>query len=181
MTADFLENLLTWARNQMQKIESKPKNLNLKEIAFENVELLTPMAAKKGVKLDVKISNELEAFADPNMINLVVRNLLVNAIKFSSNGDTVLMSAHEDTGKCVFNIQDTGIGIDNEILHKIFDLETYSTSGTANEKGSGLGLILCKDFVEKNNGTIWANSEVGKGSVFSFSIPLTPQNEAVPA
>ncbi len=175
ITTEFLENLLTWARNQMQNIESKPQPINLKGIALDNIALLTPAADKKGVSLSVDIESNLEAFADLNMINLVIRNLVVNAIKFSSSGDQVILSAKNRGAKGIFSVEDTGVGMDDNILNKIFDLETYSTTGTANEKGTGLGLILCKDFVEKNNGTIWAESKVGEGSIFSFTLPLTPK------
>ncbi|MDN5216270.1 tetratricopeptide repeat-containing sensor histidine kinase [Fulvivirgaceae bacterium BMA12] len=181
MTTDFLENLLTWARNQMYKIESKPQPVNLKKIAEDNVALLKPVADKKGVKLIIEIHDNFEAFADANMINLVIRNLVVNAIKFTSEGDHIKLSAMREGSKGVFSVVDNGIGIDERILSKLFDLETYSTTGTANEKGTGLGLVLCKDFVEKNRGTIWAESKLGEGSVFSFSIPLTPNSYEIPA
>ena len=181
MTTDFLENLLTWARNQMYKIESKPQPVNLKQIADDNVALLKPVAEKKEVKLIVDIYESFEAFADANMINLVIRNLVVNAIKFTSEGDEIRLTVQREGAKGVFSVHDNGIGIDERILSKLFELETYSTTGTANEKGTGLGLVLCKDFVEKNHGTIWATSEVGVGSVFSFSIPLTPTSHEIPA
>ncbi len=180
MTADFLENLLTWARNQMQKIESKPESIHLQRIAMDNISLVKPMADKKNVTLELDVPENIEAFADANMINLVVRNLVVNAIKFTSEGDLVKLSAIRDGAKVIFSVEDTGIGIDSEIINKLFNLETYSTSGTANEKGTGLGLILCKEFVEKNNGRIWAESKLGKGSIFSFSIPLTPAEKSIP-
>ncbi len=180
ITTEFLENLLTWARNQMHNIESKPQPINLRQIAEDNIALLRPAAEKKGVKLDVQIQHNLEAFADPNMINLVVRNLVVNAIKFSSANDMVTLTAKNRGAKGIFSVEDTGVGMDEKITAKIFDLETYSTTGTANEKGTGLGLILCKDFVEKNNGTIWAESKLGKGSIFSFTLPLTPKPTHVP-
>ena len=179
MTTDFLENLLTWARNQMYKIESKPQPVNLKKIADDNAALLKPVAEKKDVKLIVDIYDNFEAFADANMINLVIRNLVVNAIKFTSEGDEIRLTAHREGAKGVFSVHDNGIGIDERILSKLFELETYSTTGTANEKGTGLGLVLCKDFVEKNHGSIWATSEVGVGSVFSFSLPLTPASHEV--
>lgn len=179
MTTDFLENLLTWARNQMYKIESKPQPVDLKKIAHDNVALLTPVADKKDVKLIVDIDSNFEAFADSNMINLVVRNLVVNAIKFTSEGDEIRLSVKREGAKGVFSVEDNGIGIDERILSKLFELETYSTTGTANEKGTGLGLVLCKDFVEKNHGAIWATSKVGVGSVFSFSLPLTPASHEV--
>ena len=179
MTTDFLENLLTWARNQMYKIESKPQPVNLKKMADDNVALLKSVADKKSVKLIVDIYDNFEAFADANMINLVIRNLVVNAIKFTSEDDEIRLTVKREGAKGIFSVQDNGIGIDERILAKLFELETYSTTGTANEKGTGLGLVLCKDFVEKNHGTIWATSEVGVGSVFSFSIPLTPKGHEI--
>jgi signal transduction histidine kinase len=118
-----------------------------------------------------RISPETFAFGDMNMVNLVVRNLVLNGIKFTDNGGSIEVDARADGNELVVSVKDTGIGISDEIQKILFDKTAgYTTRGTANEKGTGLGLILCKEFVEKNGGRIWLESELGKGSTFYFTV-----------
>ena len=111
-------------------------------------------------------------YADSNTINLVIRNLITNAIKFTNDGGEIVLASEEKGNELVVSIKDNGIGMTEDITKKLFDkVNPYSTRGTANEKGTGLGLILCKEFVEKNGGRIWVESTVDKGSTFWFTLP----------
>ncbi|MDN5201859.1 tetratricopeptide repeat protein [Fulvivirgaceae bacterium BMA10] len=172
LTSNFLEDLLSWAKSQMQNMDPKPKAFYLKRIIEENIRLQQPLADKKSINVNSLISEDIRAHADLEMIKLVVRNLLSNAIKFSSEKDVINLTAYKGDGYVTISIQDTGVGISKEDQAKLFELETYSTIGTANEKGTGLGLLLCKDFVEKNGGKIWVESKQGSGSTFKFTVPL---------
>jgi signal transduction histidine kinase len=126
----------------------------------------------KNITLENNVSEKIIASADPNILNLVLRNLVLNAIKFTQNGGRVWVNATETTQDITVAISDNGIGISKEVKEKLFNkASTYSTRGTANEKGTGIGLILCKEFVEKNGGKIWLESEVGKGTSFYFTLP----------
>jgi two-component system, sensor histidine kinase and response regulator len=170
-TSYLLDNLLNWTRMQMQGLKINPKQLNLSELVRENFDLLKPQAEKKGISLESKVSDELAAFADLEMTKTVIRNLLHNAIKYSFQGGVVKISAHSEAENIVISIKDSGRGMSMEEQKKLFGLEYFSKYGTANEKGSGLGLLLCKDFTEKNKGTIWVESIENEGSTFSFTLP----------
>ena len=116
------------------------------------------------------IVDECIVSADKNMIDLVLRNLISNAIKFTPAGGTISVSSKEERDNIILKIEDTGVGISSEQQKKLFGTGNYTTRGTANEKGTGLGLVLCKEFIEKNGGRIWVESELGKGSKFCFSL-----------
>lgn len=170
-TRNLLNNLLDWTLLQMDKLNLQAGTINLHEITNENIELMNSVHEK-----NILIKNEVPpnalAYADRNTINLVIRNLLTNAIKFTNEGGEIVISATESANQWTVSVRDNGVGISEEIRSKLFDkINPYSTRGTANEKGTGLGLILCKEFVEKNNGRIWVESEEGKGSTFSFTVP----------
>ena len=130
-------------------------------------------AAKKNIKLTYAIDRELEVIADKDMLRIVLRNLVVNAIKFTKPGGEIVIGVKRKNDKAEISIKDNGIGIPAEKQREIFSLKTNSTYGTNEEKGMGLGLMLCKEFVEYQNGTIWFESEEGKGSTFFISLPLT--------
>ncbi|MBN1251364.1 MAG: PAS domain S-box protein [Bacteroidales bacterium] len=176
----LLENLLEWSRNQTGKVDVIKEKFEINELIKENIELIKEKADLKGIKIIYKNETELYAEADKNMINTVIRNLLSNAIKYTKHKGTVEIKAEKSCktqsqkNECLkIEISDNGIGIENENIHKLFKIEeSYSTKGTSSEKGTGLGLILCKDFVEKNNGEIWVESEFGKGSSFYFTLPF---------
>lgn len=169
---ELLENLLTWSRSQSGVIEFKPERVSLKKVLDYNVQLLSGAAQIKGVELVPKLEADLYVTADSNMLLTVVRNLITNAIKFSSVGDSITLDAAEQDNRVVVSIADTGVGIPKSEIKKIFRIDgNYKAKGTANESGTGLGLILCREFVERNGGTIWVDSQEGKGSTFSFSLP----------
>ena len=143
------------------------------EICLKSVDLQKINAGSKRINLKTELTDTMEAYADINMFNLVVRNLLSNAIKFTNKGGTVVMSSGIENGMAFICIEDNGVGISEENLSKLFKIDgAYSTIGTANEEGTGLGLLLCKECVEKNGGTISVKSKVGEGSKFCFTVPL---------
>ncbi len=167
----LLENLLTWSRMESGRMKYNPQKLNLSEIISRVYDLYTIKAAQKGIELIANIQPEIYVFADNFMIETVLRNLVNNAIKFTLPNGTITISVNEKSDEYIVSVSDTGIGIPKENLKKLFKIETaYSTFGTAYEKGTGLGLILCKEFVEKNNGKIWVESEENKGTTFYFTL-----------
>ncbi|MEN8120922.1 MAG: sensor histidine kinase [Bacteroidota bacterium] len=172
-TYNLLENLLNWARSQKGEIYYNPDNFELNSLVDANVDLINIPIENKKIKLTKKMAQDYICFADKSMIDLVIRNLLSNAIKFTpSDGEIKIGIEEQQDGMFVINIKDSGIGIKKEDLSKLFDSgKKLSTWGTEGEKGSGLGLILCKEFVEKNKGTLKVKSEEGKGSTFSFTVP----------
>jgi signal transduction histidine kinase len=169
-TKTLINNLLDWALLQMDKLKIHAEKINLHNLAEENFRLLRSLHMKE-IKMINNIPADTFCLGDLNIVNLVIRNLVLNSIKFTENGGSITADAKEEGKDIVVSIKDTGIGIGPEIQKIIFEKTAgYSTRGTANEKGTGLGLILCKEFVEKNGGKIWLESEVGKGSTFYFTI-----------
>jgi PAS domain S-box-containing protein len=170
---NLLENLLQWARTQTDRIKYNPIDLDLKELIGQNIELSKPSAEKKQISLIEEINCDAIVFADKNMINLVIRNLMSNAIKFTDELGTVIVRCSEkNKSELAISIIDSGIGISQENVNKLFRIDEYfSTSGTAGEGGTGLGLIICREFVEKNKGEITIVSELGSGTTFTFSLP----------
>ena len=166
------ENLLKWSRLQTGKIELKPEKIELYSLTANLVNLLQVNAKPKNIRIINNLTNPLFAYADPDMISSVLRNLIINAIKFSFN-DSVIKIESEAEGKNIkIKVVDEGIGITERDMKKLFRIEYHhTTSGTKNEKGTGLGLILCKELVEKNNGEIYVESEIGTGTTFMFTLP----------
>ncbi|MFA7289234.1 MAG: ATP-binding protein [Melioribacteraceae bacterium] len=172
LSHNLLQNLLQWSRSQTGHMEFNPCPVSLYGLVSENIQLFMKSADKKGIKLSTDISNELSIYADEDMINTVLRNLISNAIKFSTNEDIINISAAETSDSVRIDITDTGKGMDQSRVDSLFKLdETRSTIGTDNESGTGLGLILCKEFVEKHNGKITATSQLGNGTTFSITLP----------
>jgi two-component system sensor histidine kinase/response regulator len=171
----FIENLLTWSRFQQEAMEYTPQFVDFQFIIARNVALVIQNAQQKQITLRNSIQEQIPAFIDVNMVDAVVRNLLSNAIKFTKAGGTVEISATHDKNTLKVAISDTGIGIPDENLPDLFRIDTKTQQvGTAGEQGTGLGLILCKEFVEQHAGTIWVESEVGRGSTFWFTLPKKP-------
>ncbi len=171
-TFNLLENLLTWSHSQSGTIDFLPKKLNIKTLFSETMLELQGQANEKNIQVSDAISKNDLIYADKNMIATVLRNLISNAIKYTHTNGEINISAEHGESNVIISVTDTGVGIEKEKLRKIFDIgEISSTSGTENEKGTGLGLVLCKEFVEKHNGEIWVESEEGEGSKFIFSIP----------
>jgi len=172
-TLVLLDNLLDWAKTQTGQINFNPEKLILSSIIHEVIETSNSMAKIKGISLNYIKSDKIEAFADENMLKIVLRNLISNAIKFTKVGGKIRVYAISKQGRVEITISDNGVGMNDETQNSLFSLETNETTmGTANEKGSGLGLVLCKEFVEKLGGNIWVESEEGKGSNFKFTLPL---------
>jgi signal transduction histidine kinase/ligand-binding sensor domain-containing protein len=167
----LLENLLQWASTQTGNIHFNPEVFDLSEVVDANYNLVKEILEKKKIVFVKNIPDNTRVFADRNMINTVVRNLLGNASKFTKNGE-ISIDIKTNKDYLEIRIADSGIGIPENKLASIFEMDqAKSTKGTANETGTGLGLILCKEFIEKNNGKIWVESEEGKGSEFKFTLP----------
>jgi signal transduction histidine kinase len=172
-TKNLINNLLDWTLLQMNKVSIKKEKIALKSLIDGNIKLLSAMSTKKTNFVN-DVEESITAFADQNMINLVFRNLILNGIKFTASGGTIKLTATQDGNNINVRVTDNGVGISADIQQVLFDKTTgYSTRGTANEKGTGLGLILCKEFIERNGGKIWLESEVGKGSTFFVTIPVS--------
>lgn len=170
---NFLENLLEWSRSQMGKIEYNPYTFKLHDIVDRYVSLLQATAAEKEIAVYNEVPDDCNCFADTNMLGTVLRNLISNALKFTQPGGKVRIYSHtEDENFCAVLVSDTGVGMTDEAKSKVFSIDTkYTTPGTNNETGTGLGLVLCREFVEKQGGKISVESEVGKGATFMFTIP----------
>ena len=172
-TIDLLENLLVWASAQIKGIPIHIQKLSIYNIAEDNINLLYGTASQKGIILNNTIDGDIYAYGDKDMIHLVMRNLISNAIKFTPQDGEIVLSANYLDNECIIAVQDNGIGISPENQARMFDQHMHpTTKGTGNEKGTGLGLLLCKDFIQQNNGRIWVESAKEQGSVFYFSLPL---------
>lgn len=170
---DLLTNLLEWSRLQTGKIQLRPEYFDIGIIVNQIVNLFKDTASQKMITISTENSNNGNLFADKDMIDTVIRNLISNAIKFTPSGGTITILTKQTQADQIVVVKDNGIGIKQEVIDKLFRIdENHSTLGTQNEKGTGLGLLLCKEFIEKHGGKIWVESEVGKGSTFSFSIPM---------
>lgn len=170
-TRALLNNLLDWTLIQMDKLNLKPTRINLKLMVDENIEMMRSLQTKN-LNFINAIAPGTFALADNNTVNLVIRNLVSNAIKFTNEGGTIQITGAEKDQEWVISVSDNGIGMSPEVVNMLFDKTSpYSTRGTANERGTGLGLMLCKEFVEKNNGRIWVESTEGRGSTFWFTLP----------
>jgi PAS domain S-box-containing protein len=172
---NLLENLLQWARTQTERINYSPSNINTLDLIQQNINLSMANAEKKSIVVKPKLESTGVAWADFNMVNLIIRNLLSNAIKFTNQKGFITISSTDiSEQKCLIAIKDTGIGISENNIKKLFRIDEYfSTSGTAGEDGTGLGLIICKEFIEKNHGEFMVESVLGKGTTFSFTLPRT--------
>lgn len=171
-TRELTENLLNWAHSQMEGFAAKPSSFDIGDLVESKIDFVKELASEKGIAIKSKVSSELLVFADKDMIDLVIRNLIANAIKFCEEGDEIICSSMLQGRLVKIQIEDNGIGITDKNKSKLFGKETFSTLGTKREKGSGLGLLLCKDFVELNGGEIGVKSSEGQGSTFFFTIPV---------
>jgi signal transduction histidine kinase len=171
-TSDFLDTLLFWINSQMDNFHSASKNFTIKEIAAFEVQNYQEQAAEKGIRLVDNIAGDLTVTADPNSIRIVIRNLITNAIKFSKQNDTIRVSAnYMDDQNVLLSVKDTGVGMPEKQLNKLFKSKVDSGTGTNNESGTGMGLLFCKDLIEKCNGRIWVESVQGLGTEFFFTLP----------
>lgn len=170
----LLEDLLTWARSQQGRIEYNPLDADISQIANNIAAILGNHAQNKGIRIVNAIENELLAFCDINLTATILRNIVSNAVKFTPQGGTITISGRSDGETVSVSVADTGVGISKEKLANLFKVgATRSTTGTANETGTGLGLIICREFAERNGGTIWAESEENLGTTFTFTVPAS--------
>lgn len=168
----LLENLLEWSSSQLGKISYNPQKFDLNEVVIQNINLYRKTASVKNIDVNFTHNNNATVYGDKNMLDSVTRNLINNAIKFTPKNGKIDIETIKENSKVVLSVQDSGMGISQEEIDKIFKLGSeVKRAGTENEKGTGLGLVLCKEFVNKNNGTIEVNSEEGKGSLFKVTLP----------
>jgi signal transduction histidine kinase len=170
-TYDFLENLLIWSKSQMNGFQIKWSRLDLSLLVYENMNLLQSFSDKKQIIIENRVCSDHLVYADEDMIRLVIRNLMINAIKFTSVGGKIEIRSDVLETYVKVSVQDSGVGMDTCETDRLFNsLNLTHKKGTNLEKGTGLGLMLCKDFIEKNKGTLGVVSEPGKGSIFSFTL-----------
>jgi len=164
---------LEWSRIQTGKLNFDPNLFNLSQILTQTISLVKQTANNKNIMLDYDIDITIFVNADKNMLTTIVRNLVSNSIKFTRPGGKITIEAKKSDDFVEISIADTGLGISKEKLGQLFKMDkNVSTKGTANEEGTGLGLLLCKEMIEKHNGGIWVESEIGSGSKFYFTIPV---------
>lgn len=171
-TSDFLDTLLFWINSQMENFENSVKVFSIKETVANELEGHEEQAAAKGISLLDYVPEGTMGSADPNSIRIVIRNLITNAIKFCKDGDVIGITAVIEDNNVVISVKDTGMGIPEAQLKKLFRNKVDSKTGTSNESGTGMGLLFCKDLIEKCNGRIWVTSKVGEGSEFTFTVPV---------
>jgi two-component system, sensor histidine kinase and response regulator len=171
-TYALLENLLQWTRSQTGDLECAPEVLPLNEIVGRAIRFLKPTAIKKLIQLEDILEDELMIKADRNMMHSVLQNLIANAIKFTEEGGSVHVKANKKTDQVIIKVIDTGVGMSDDMQNKLFiEGQHFSTHGTNSEKGSGLGLLIVKDFIRRNHGTLNIESQPGKGTTFTVALP----------
>jgi two-component system sensor histidine kinase/response regulator len=181
-TYNLLENLLLWSRTETGKLLPEPMKFDLRVSIEETLDLLRHNIAQKKIQVVVDLKDNIKVYADKNMVSTVFRNLISNAIKFVHENGTISISSKMNIANhnVMIRICDNGVGIDPEVLPKLFDLDSkYSTKGTQNEKGAGLGLKLCNEFITKNKGKIEVESELGNGSTFKIELKVTCRNNRI--
>lgn len=168
----LLDNLLKWTKSQIGKFNVIPQDIDIAGVTAGIIEIFSMVAGLKQIKIRQDSPSQVDVCADIDMLKTVIRNLLSNALKFTNVGGEIVVTIEDKEDKVVISVSDNGCGIKEEDQTKLLHLDThYTTFGTRNEEGSGLGLLLCKDFVAKNGGELWFTSKFGEGSTFSFSIP----------
>lgn len=178
----LMENLLEWAKIQKGRLECSPQPLKMNELIRECMDIVAANATEKEIRITNKIPESTKVFADMNMVKTILRNLMNNAVKFTyPKGEVVISSQELDEDTLEISITDTGIGISEKDVKTIFRIDHGHTAGTRGEHGNGLGLILCKELVEKNGGTIRAESSAGEGATFTISLPIRPREDLLPS
>lgn len=177
-TFDLLEELLLWSRSQSGKIPFEPKAINFKTLCKEVISLMTESARSKEIDIIYQDNTDIQLFADANMLRTIMRNLISNAIKFSHSKGKITITAKPAGAFATITVSDNGVGIGQSEIARLWQIsEVYTTPGTKGEKGTGFGLMLCKEFVDKHGGKIFVESEVGKGSDFQFTMPLYSEHQ----
>jgi len=171
VTLEMITNLLHWARNRMQDVAPKPSVFNVTQLTEQLVDIYGPIANEKGVTVENHLDTPEQGFGDLEMITVVIRNLLSNAIKYTPTGGTVSLGLVTQPDHVMLCVKDTGMGIDAATRDRLFEAQMSSKPGTSQEKGTGLGLMLSKEFIERNGGSITVESEVGQGSTFRITFP----------
>lgn len=174
-TVNLINNLLNWSSGQIKGTTVKPVTLNIHAVVSDSINGIETTAQEKGITLHNATPGDINVFADADMVYAILRNLLSNAVKFCSTGDTITVEAEAVDGMAQICVRDTGTGITPDIMQKINKGESVTTYGTSKEKGTGLGLLLCKDFAERNNGRLWVKSHAGEGSSFYFTLKTVDQ------
>ena len=170
-TVSLMDNLLQWAKSQMQAHTVNAGPINVKQTIDDVLHILYLQAEAKKIHIENRAIDGFNAWGDSDMISLVLRNLISNAIKFSPSGGQIHIGTFEQDSVTEIYVKDAGKGISQEEMKKIASQDFYTSNGTAQEQGTGLGLMLCKEFLAKNNGHLRIQSEIGKGSIFSFTLP----------
>lgn len=175
-TFNLLEDLLLWSKSQSNRIKFEPENLKFRDICDEIITNLNPMISNKHIEIEIDELSDVALFADSNMLKTILRNLVSNAIKFSYPNSKIILKIEKPEEKAIITVSDKGLGIPESIQSRLWKIsEHITTQGTNKESGTGLGLLLCKDFVEKHECNIWVESETGKGSDFKFTMPVAQQ------
>jgi two-component system sensor histidine kinase/response regulator len=169
--SNFLDNLLRWAKNHLGDVTANPKSIVLKNLVNQCVDLFSFIAQSKKININIFVPEDLNVHADEEMMKIVLRNLISNALKFCSEDDDINIKAERGIDEVIISVEDTGAGISPENIPLLFGVAHLSTKGTKDEIGTGLGLSLCKEFIEKNGGNIYVTSILGKGSCFWFDVP----------
>ncbi len=170
---NLLENLLQWSQSQSGRIEFNPERLDIATIIGEVMDLLYDSAQQKSVLISTKVFQHIPVVADKTMLRTILRNLISNAVKFSNSGDEIIINTEQKKRELIVSVTDKGVGMNKETMDKLFRMDSIcSKPSTNNETGTGLGLLLCKDFIEKHEGKIWAENNVPKGCIFHFSLPV---------
>jgi signal transduction histidine kinase len=170
---NLLMNLMEWAQSQTGGLMFNRENIEIKSFVDDLTQLYEEIAKQKAITIKKMLPNNANVFADKAMIITIFRNLISNALKFTKPSGEIIVSAKKKQNELIFSVADTGIGIPQNSIERLFRIDqSFSTNGTNNEKGTGLGLILCKEYIEKHGGKIWVESEEGKGTTFSFTLPM---------
>lgn len=176
-TTTLLTSLLNWTRNQDMNVVLHPKETNINQLIISSIQLLEEVAKNKSIAIVNEISEPINSWCDEVSINTVIRNIISNAIKFTPSNGSITIKGKELENTVEISITDTGVGMPEEAIRKIFeDNQHYSSSGTNNEQGTGLGLMLVKDFLKKNNGSLQVQSKLNEGTVFTVSLPKNQNN-----
>ncbi|WP_191321990.1 sensor histidine kinase [Algoriphagus aquimarinus] len=177
-TLNLLDNLLNWAKSQTGELRFIPEKIILSKVITETLWLKESLAKAKNISLNYALSTDIELYTDRNILGTILRNLISNAIKFTNKGGSIDILATTSEDEVEISVCDNGVGMSVETIRKIFDPSTTMTSlGTDNEGGSGLGLVLCREFVKRLDGHLWVESVEGQGSNFKFTLPLTRKGE----
>jgi len=169
----LVDDVIMWASSQSGKIPFKPQEVSVNQVVQETIDILEATASAKNISIDLIDTNNSKLSADVDMLKTILRNLITNAIKFTHRGGQIDIKVEQDELNTEISVSDNGSGMTPDVKAKLFDISEFiSKPGTEDEKGTGIGLVLCKEFVDRHNGDIWVESEINNGSTFSFTIPI---------